>query len=280
MVPKCRVRMMYKADNDMKEVDGTCSVCVEIERLVAGSLANEQGDTILAFTEGASGVAEELCTIMEQGNSARHASLCAWIHPGTMKVTILHVQGRHTVFSQVRAYDTRVVYECTPSDLRRMGGYVSMITALDGMRHYDERQYGMSPLVNVNRVPDSPLTEDEQTLLGALIEAINNDSRVMVALGDDECRQANDLLASPRLLSILRVFSHLSDDMLPLASLAFAVEHSCPGIQVLWPYMRLVAHFDEVEQWGEEAEKACMLDWRGPHLRKTSAMGEKDAKRS
>ena len=246
----------------------TDAVSVDVERLVAGSLTTQQGDTILAFTEGASDVAESLCTIMAQGNSTSHASLDAWIHPDTMRVTMMHVQGGHNVFSKVRAYDTRVVYECTPDDLRRMGGYASMVAALDGMRHYDHRQYAMNPTVTVNKVMAQPLTADEQLLLDTLQEAIIHDSRVMLRLGDDECRHASELLKSPRLLSLLRVFDRLGDEMLPLASLAFAVEHECQGMQVLWPYMRVVAHFDDVKAWGDEAGEACLMDWTTPELRK------------
>jgi hypothetical protein len=243
------------------------TVDVEMQRLVAGSLTTEQGDTILTFTEGASGVAESLCGSMAQGNSGSHASLCAWVHPDTMLATILHVQGRHTVFSPVRAYDTRAVYECTLDDLRLMGGYQSMVGALDGMRHYDRRQYGVPSHVRVSRVPALPLTDDEEMLLEALRDAIVDDYRLMVRLGDDECKYANDLLASDKLMSVLRVFDRLGDDMLPLASLAFAVEHSNAVMQVLWPYMRVVAHLDDIEQWGGEAAMACVMDWRGPHPR-------------
>lgn len=245
----------------------TDAVSVEVERLVAGSLTTQQGDTILAFTEGASDVAESLCSIMAQGNSSSHASLYAWIHPDTMRVTMMHVQGGHDVFSKVRAYDTRVVYECMPDDLRRMGGYASMVTVLDGMRHYDHRQYAMDPTVTVNKVMGQPLTADERLLLGMLQEAIIHDRRVMLRLGNDESRYASELLKSPRLLSLMRVFDHLGDDMLPLASLAFAVEHACQGMQALWPYMRVVAHFDDVKSWGDEAEEACIMDWTTPELR-------------
>ena len=246
----------------------TEAVSVEVERLVAGSLTTQQGDTMLAFTEGASDVAESLCSMMAQGNSTTHASLYAWIHPDTMRATIMHVQGGHNVFSKVRAYDTRVVYECQPFDLRRMGGYASMVTVLDGMRHYDHREYALDPMVRVNKVVAQPLTADEQLLFDTLQEAIIHDHRIMLRLGDDENRYASELLKSPRLLSLLRVFDHLDDDMLPLASLAFAVEHACPGMQALLPYMRVVAHFDDVKSWDDEAEGACIMDWTTPVLRK------------
>ena len=245
----------------------TDAVSVEMERMVAGSLTTRQGDTIMAFTDGVSGVAEDLCAIMAQGNSASHASLYAWIHPDTMRATMIHVQGQHTVYSQQRAYDTRAVYECMPNDLRRMGGYSSMVKAIDGMRHYDECQYAINPIVTVNPKPLQPLTEDEQILLDTLQMVIEHDTRMMLRIGDDECLYASDLLKSQRLLSILRVFDCLSDNILPLASLAYAVEHSCYGMQMLWPYMRVVAHFDDVETWGDEVNDACIMDWTTPKLR-------------
>lgn len=246
---------------------------LHIEKKVMGSLSNEMGDGVLAYTSGVSPVAGALCTLLGDEARSDSASLYIITHPSTGLLTIAHVQGGFTVFAgHGRAYPTRAVYEVGHAAFLAAGSPLfPLVQSLDGMHQYTSHEYGCDTEAELAAVAAASPSDEERRLCSYIVYCLVHRRQLFIRLGDDERLQGDALRQSPRLRTLLNAISLLPSEMIPYASLAYSVESRDKGIQSLFGNTLIVCHHDDISQWGNANEEGILVDWTAKALRSVNA---------
>ena len=254
---------------------------IRIEHQVMGSLTTRPGDSVLSYTDGVSESAEALCTLADGVESTDHASLWVLSEPQEPVARFIHVQAQYTRFGGVRAYNTRAVYECSHADVAEAGGYAHVLGMLDRMRPYEQPEYGVAAErevpVEVGGLSDD-CAQDAALLRSCLLEGLATHCPVMIRLGADEMRYADDLRQSHRLLTLLQVIDELPQGWPSAVSVAFGVDSTSPFTQQFQHAFQVVAHFDDASLWDCPAG-TVVADWTGDRLKVDPACRERVKKR-
>ncbi len=231
-----------------------------VERKVMGSLASKPGDTVLAYTPGASAQADVLCSWLNRGADEQTTALYAFVYPENGLFTVAFAQGAATRFGTSRAYTTRYVYEVTADEHARIGGLVTpLVMALPplGSEGNDYRDGEQANQLADNRLMvgtyiPAPLTQEEEQLSQTIARCIRQNKRLFIQLGDSR----------NQLPVLLRAIDALPDDLRAQASLGFDVSSRCMASRALAPYLRIIAHHDDRSGWRMQAANTVMEDWR------------------
>ena len=246
---------------------------------VMGSLTGEMGDGMLAYTDGVSAAADMLCTLFADTADHGYASMFFLTNPDARLYQTVHVQPAHVTFpGHGRAYTTRVVYETSLEQMARPGvSLAQMVEALDRMRLYDQRQPGGSPLTVDGMVAPQPLSDVETRLYQYIVYGIMHQRQLFIQLGPDE-RLAGDLLRrSARLNALLRAIDHLPPEVRPYVSMGYGVDSGSRGTIALFGQLMVIAHHDDISQWGNASTEGMVIDWTGEQLRGVNARRASEA---
>ena len=173
----------------------------QLQYKVMGSLTNEMGDGVLAYSTGVSSAADTLCTLFSDMAGQEHASLYLYTNPDTRCYQLVHVQPAHVAFpGHGRAYTTRVVYETPLREWAAAEGAVTpLVAAADKMRFYDHREPDDDAIVVESSAPVL-LTDEERRLQQYLVYGIMHQRQIFIRLGgrgEETCRQYQTVATTP-----------------------------------------------------------------------------------
>ena len=246
---------------------------------VMGSLSNEMGDGVLAYSDGVSSSADTLCTLFADMADNGYASLYFFTNPDTRKYNAVHVQPGYISFpGHGRTYTTRAVYETAANALSRPGSSLKpLLDALNKMRHYEQREMNGQAV----SVPDASgahtLTDEEQRLYQYIIYCIMHQRQMFIRLGNDERCYGDDVRQSPRLRSLLHAIDALPPCVKPYVALGYSVDSSNRGTLALFGHLMIIAHHDDIARWGNASTEGMVLDWTGHTLRSVNARRASEA---
>lgn len=237
--------------------DGVLSL--HVERKVMGSLASTPGDTALAYTPGVSPQADVICSWLNRGAEDETTALYAFVHPENGLLTLAFARGAAIRFGSSRAYTTRSVYEIDDEEHARIGRLLTPLVmampplmAEDGENHQEEANLQVDNRLMVLDYTPAPLTDEENRLSHTIRQCIRQNKKLMIQLGDDK-RQ---------LLTILHAIDALPDDLRCQATLGYDVSGKCAASRVLAPYLRIIAHHDDLSGWRPQLASTIVEDWR------------------
>lgn len=241
---------------------------INIEKKVFGSLTNERGDGVLAYTSGISAAADNFSTLLTSNAQApmsdKYASLYFLTNPDNGLLTLLHAQGSMTVFpGMARAYDTRAIYEIRTEDFMAAGAqYTSLIAALDGMHTYTQRHYGVSAATTITPHHHQP-DATEQMLTERIAYCVFHGRQLFIRIGQDEDLHADHLRQSRRLLAITHAIDALPQAIRPFVSMGFSLDAATMAVRTLADHLTIIVHHDPIERWGNAQQHSAIIDWQG-----------------
>lgn len=240
---------------------------INVEHFVAGSPLDERGDGTLSYTAGISQMAEQLAALFVDKLPTSHALLFALVNPDTNLMTIMHAQGDYTRFEgQGRAYNTRIVYELTRETHATKGldrRLSPIIAALDKMHPYDSRVFGQPNELTIDEtIGKAQLTPDEQTLHDVLVHAVVNNQQLFIRLGESDKLAGDNVRQSPKLQALLHAIDALPQGIRGYVSLGFSLIAETPVSQIMTDHLLVIAHHDDINNWGEAARAALQVDWQ------------------
>ena len=250
----------------------------QLQYKVMGSLTNEMGDGVLAYSTGVSSAADTLCTLFSDMAGQEHASLYLYTNPDTRCYQMVHVQPAHVAFpGHGRAYTTRVVYETPLREWAAAEGAVTpLVAAADKMRFYDQREPDDDAIVVESSAPVL-LTDEERRLQQYLVYGIMHQRQIFIRLGEEEKRHADSIRQSPRLQALLHAIDALPSYARPYASVGYAVGSGNRGTLALFGHLMVIAHLDDISRWGNASTEGMVLDWTGDTLRTINARRASEA---
>ena len=238
---------------------GNGALSLHVERKVMGSLASTPGDTVLAYTPGVSPQADVICSWLNRGAEDETTALYAFLHPENGLLTLAFARGAAIRFGSSRAYTTRSVYEIDDEEHARIGRLLTPLVmampplmAEDGENHQEEANLQVDNRLMVPDYTPAPLTDEESRLSHTIRQCIRQNKKLMIQLGDDK-RQ---------LLTILHAIDALPDDLRRQATLGYDVSGKCAASRVLAPYLRIIAHHDDLSGWRPQLASTIVEDWR------------------
>lgn len=240
---------------------------INVEHFVAGSPLNERGDGTLSYTAGVSPMAEQLAALFADKLPIDHALFFALVNPDTNLFTIMHAQGDYTRFEgQGRAYNTRIVYELTREAHATSGldrRLTPLVAALDKMRPYDTRVFGQPNDLTIDEtIGSAPLSLDEQLLHDVLIHAVVNNLQLYIHLGESDKQTGDNVRKSPKLQALLHAIDALPQGIRGYVSLGFSLEAATPVSQTLADHLLVIAHHDDIDDWGDATRACIQVDWQ------------------
>lgn len=243
-----------------------------VENKVFGSLTNVQGDGVLAYSSGISAAADSFGSLLtgtpQSPLSDQYASIYFLQNPDNGLNTILHVQGNYTVFSgMARAYDTRCVYEVSPQQFALINyRYTPLIAALDRMHRYNQHEYGVPNQLEIDDAATPALSPAEQWLHRMLVHSLVSGKRIFIKLGEGDRLTGDDIRRSPKLATLTHAIDSLPLAIRPYVSMGYSVDAASAASRALIAHLLVVAHHDDVQQWGPAAQGHITIDWSTDQL--------------
>lgn len=229
---------------------------LQVEYKVMGSLASTPGDTVLTYTPGVSAQADVLCSWLNRGAEEHTTAFYAFVHPENGLLTLAFTQGAAVRFGSSRAYTTRSVFELTQEECMRQGWLLTpLVTALRTVQteQHEEAATQADHHLMVQDYATERLTEEERRLSQTIAQCVRKDKRLFIRLGEDE----------HQLPTLLHAIDALPDDLRRQVSLGFNVSSRCAASRMLAPYLRVIAHRDDLSGWSPQHDRIVMEDWRG-----------------
>ncbi|MBO4659069.1 MAG: hypothetical protein J5637_05555 [Prevotella sp.] len=250
---------------DEQHTDNTMTdgMALKVECMVMGATSITPGDTVLAFTPGVSSQADALCSWLGNGAEEQSTALYSFVHPENGLLTLSLTRGAMTRFGNMRSYAMRSVYEIDDVDHARISHRLTpLVTALPPLRQYDEpNQLAESHLVIPDEMPEAPSSSETQ-LAETIAHCIKYQKRLFIRLDDKQRQSADNMALSSQLVTLLHAIDALPEDFRAKASLGFGVVSRCAASRILGPYLRIVAHYDDLSAWRTDPANTIIQDWR------------------